>query len=100
MNQAKYDSLPPDLKKVIDNNSGAALSKQIGKIWDESRTAGARRPPTAATRSTCCRRPRLDKWAAATAPLYDEWTADIDKLGMPGKQMLQDARAMLVKHQK
>jgi hypothetical protein len=30
MNQAKYDSLPADLKKVIDANSGAALSKTMG----------------------------------------------------------------------
>ena len=36
MNQAKYDSLPPDLKKVIDANSGAALSKAIGAQWDAS----------------------------------------------------------------
>ena len=40
MNQAKYDSLPADLKKVIDNNSGAALSQNIGKIWDGSQAAG------------------------------------------------------------
>ena len=40
MNQAKYDSLPGDLKKVIDNNSGAAFSQQIGKIWDNSQAAG------------------------------------------------------------
>jgi hypothetical protein len=34
MNQAKYDSLPADLKKVIDANSGAAVSaQQIGRTW-------------------------------------------------------------------
>ena len=36
MNQAKYDSLPADLKQVIDANSGAALSKTMGKTWDAS----------------------------------------------------------------
>ena len=34
MNQAKYDSLPPDLKKVIDANSGVEASRWAGKIWD------------------------------------------------------------------
>ena len=34
MNQAKYDSLPADLKKVIDANSGVAASQMAGKIWD------------------------------------------------------------------
>ena len=33
MNKAKYDSLPADLKKVIDANSGQALSGQIGKAF-------------------------------------------------------------------
>ncbi len=100
MNQAKYDALPADLKKVIDNNSGAALSKQIGKIWDESRTAGRKTATDRGNTFTLLSAAETDKWAAAAAPLYDEWVADMDKLGHPGKQMLQDARAMLVKHQK
>ena len=41
MNQAKYDSLPPDLKKVIDANSGLAASKWAGQIWDAHHRAGA-----------------------------------------------------------
>ncbi|MDD2736889.1 MAG: hypothetical protein PHF56_23395 [Desulfuromonadaceae bacterium] len=34
MNQAKYNNLPPELKKVIDNNSGLATSKWAGKTVD------------------------------------------------------------------
>jgi TRAP-type C4-dicarboxylate transport system substrate-binding protein len=34
MNQAKYDSLPPELKKVIDNNSGLEASKWVSKLFD------------------------------------------------------------------
>lgn len=33
MNQAKYDSLSPELKKVIDNNSGQTLSGMAGKAF-------------------------------------------------------------------
>ena len=54
MNQAKYDSLPPDLKKVIDANSGLELSKQIGKIFDgttePAQEARARRRAASSTR--------------------------------------------------
>ena len=32
MNKAKYNSLAPDLKKVIDNNSGMATSAWLGKV--------------------------------------------------------------------
>jgi TRAP-type C4-dicarboxylate transport system substrate-binding protein len=31
MNKAKYDGLAPDLKKVIDANSGSATSGWLGK---------------------------------------------------------------------
>jgi TRAP-type C4-dicarboxylate transport system substrate-binding protein len=100
MNQARYDSLPADLKAVIDKNSGAALSQQIGKVWDESQTAGRK---TATDRgNTFYQIPsaELDNWIKASAPLYDEWVADMDKRGLPGKQMLQDARELLTKYKR
>ncbi len=39
MNKDKYESLPDDLKKVIDDNSGIVLSERIAKIFDESNDA-------------------------------------------------------------
>jgi TRAP-type C4-dicarboxylate transport system substrate-binding protein len=35
MNQDSYDRLPDDLKKVIDDNSGMALAKKVGKVFDK-----------------------------------------------------------------
>ncbi len=40
MNKAKYNSLPPDLKKVIDNNSGMATSGWLGKTQQAGDSAG------------------------------------------------------------
>ena len=100
MNQAKYDGLPADLKAVIDRNSGAALSAMAGKTWDESQAVG--RKPAVDRGNIFHRIPanELDAWIKASAPLYDEWVADMDKRGLPGKQMLQDARDLLVKYKK
>ena len=36
MNKDKYNSLPDDLKKVIDDNSGKVLSENIAEIFDRS----------------------------------------------------------------
>jgi len=100
MNQAKYDGLPADLKAVLDRNSGAALSAAAGKAWDESQAVG--RKPAADRGNTFHQIPanELDAWIKASAPLYEQWVADMDKRGLPGKQMLQDARDLLVKHKK
>ena len=42
----------------------------------------------------------LEGWVKASAGLYDEWVASMDKAGMNGKQMLQDARDLLAKYRK
>ena len=100
MNQAKYDSLPADLKKVIDDNSGAGLSQQIGKIWDGSQAAGRKAAQERGNTFTMIGAAELDNWVKASAPLYDEWVADMDKRGASGKALLSEARELLVKYKK
>jgi TRAP-type C4-dicarboxylate transport system substrate-binding protein len=100
MNQAKYDGLPADLKAIIDKHSGAGLSAMAGKTWEESKPPG--RKPAVDRGNTFYTVPasELQNWVKASAPLYDEWAADMDKRGLPGKQMLKDARDLLEKYKK
>jgi TRAP-type C4-dicarboxylate transport system substrate-binding protein len=100
MNQAKYDSLPADLKKVIDANSGPQLSQQIGKIWDNSQAAGRKLAQERGNTFYMIPNAELDNWVKASAPLYDDWIADMDKRSLPGKAMLAEARELLGKYKK
>jgi TRAP-type C4-dicarboxylate transport system substrate-binding protein len=100
MNQAKYDSLPADLKAVIDKHSGAAASQAIGKIWDNSQAAGRKAAQDRGNTFHVVPGAELDHWVKASAPLYDEFVADMDKRGQPGRQMLQDARDLLTRYRK
>jgi TRAP-type transport system periplasmic protein len=98
MNQAKYDSLPADLKAIIDRNSGAAYSQAIGKIWDESAVAGKKAATDKGNAISVIPAAEIDRWATAVNPLYDEWIADMNKRGLNGKQLLDDARALIAQH--
>ncbi len=100
MNQAKYDSLPADLKRVIDNHSGASLSRTIGRYWDEATAVGRKAAQDRGNSFIKINVAETDRWIQASAPLYDEWVADMDKRGLPGKQMLQDARDLIKKYSK
>jgi TRAP-type transport system periplasmic protein len=100
MNQAKYDSLPADLKRVIDANSGAALSRQIGKVWDESQAPGRKAAQDRGNTVFTLSPAETDNWIKASASVYDEWVADMDKRGYNGKALLQEARDLLAKHGK
>ncbi len=100
MNQARFDSLPADLKAVIERNSGAAFSQAIGKLWDNSQAAGRKAAQERGNTFYTIPAAELDNWVTASAPLYTDWIADMDKKGLNGKQMLQDAKDLLVKYKK
>jgi len=100
MNQAKYDSLPADLKRVIDNHSGAGLSRTIGRYWDEATAVGRKAAQDRGNQFIKISAAETDRWIQASATLHDEWVSDMDKKGLPGKQMLQDARDLIKKYSK
>jgi len=100
MNQAKYDGLPPDLKNVIDANSGAPLSKAIGAQWDAS--APPARKVAADRGNTFYVIPgsELENWQKATANLPDDWVKDVAAKGQDGKMLLQSAKDLIRKYEK
>ncbi len=96
MNKAKYEALPADLKKVIDANSGQALSGQIGKAFLQADQEGKKL--TARNTTNVIPAAELANWKKAGQPLADTWVADMTAKGQPGKQMLDEARALIAKH--
>ena len=96
MNKAKYDSLPPDLKRVIDNNSGLALSAMAGKAFHEADIEGKKL--VMGNTINVIPKAELEKWKKTGQPLYDAWVADMNKKGLNGKQMLDGARGLVAKH--
>ena len=100
MNPAKYDSLPADLKKVIDNNSGAALVKQTGKTWDESAAPGRKAAEDRKNTFYMIPASELANWRTASASLYDEWVAESTAKGNDGKALLAKAQGLIKKYEK
>ncbi len=96
MNKAKYESLPADLKKVIDNNSGQALSAFAGRAFLQADGEGKKL--TTRNTTNVIGKAELDKWKVLAQPLADAWVADMNSKGQNGKQMLDTARALIAKH--
>lgn len=99
MNQAKYNSLSPELKKVIDQNSGRDTSVWVGKSWDsfsaQARKVAADRHNTINVLSDA----EYKRWAKATESVDDEWVKEVGAKGANGKALLDDAKALLKKYQ-
>jgi len=96
MNKAKYDALPPDLKKVIDANSGQSLSGQIGKAFLQADGEGKKL--TAKNTTNVIPASELANWKKLGQPLEAAWVKDMDVKGKPGAEMLDTARKLIAQH--
>jgi TRAP-type C4-dicarboxylate transport system substrate-binding protein len=98
MNKAKYESLPPDLKKVLDANSGADFSAFMGKTQEAADAPARAQMVASGSQITVIPGAELDKWRKATDALDDQWVADVTAKGGDGKKLLQEARELIKKH--
>ena len=100
MNKAKYNSLPPDLKKIIDNNSGMATSAWLGKVQQGNdpvgRKSAADRGNTIFTVSAA----DAQEFRRKSRAIEVEWMEDMNKRGFDGKKLLDTARSLIEKHTK
>jgi TRAP-type C4-dicarboxylate transport system substrate-binding protein len=99
MNKAKYDSLPDDLKKVIDDNSGAALAAMAGKVLDDAEAEERQKAMDAGSTIVVIPEEGLAEWKEASQPVTDAWVKAMTDAGHDGQAMLDDAKAMLAKAQ-
>ena len=101
MNKAKYESLPADLKAVIDKNSGREFSAFLGKTQ-----AGQDVPSKQAfvdaknQKISVIPKAELENWKKATDSLDDAWVKEMTAKGMDGKAMLDGATALIKQYTK
>ena len=100
MNQKKYDSLPADLKKVIDKNSGRELSATLGKLQAGNDVPGKAKMVAGGHTITIIPKTELDNWKRASAGLSLEWISDMDKKGHNGSNLVHEAQGLIAKYTK
>jgi len=98
MNNATYNSLPDDLKMVIDNNSGFEFSAWAG-VTQEGYAAPSRETAREMGNNIVV----LDAeqtalWREAAQPVYDRWAADMDARGYDGRALIAEAEALIAKY--
>lgn len=98
MNQNKYNSLPNDLKKVIDQNSGREVSKWVGKIWDDGALISKKVAVDRKNTINVLSEAEFNRWVKATDSVDDAWVKEVDGKGGNGRALYNDAKALLKKY--
>ena len=98
MNKAKYDSLPDDLKAVIDANSGAEFSAMGGRIMEEADAPARKLAEDRGNNIVTLDEEQTAAWREAAQPVYAEWIAEMEKVGIDGQARIDQARALMEKY--
>jgi TRAP-type C4-dicarboxylate transport system substrate-binding protein len=96
MNPARYDALPADLKKVVDANSGLAMSAWAGeKVFDA--VVPAHRKLATDRGNVIVQLPaaEYERWVKASESVDDTWVKEVSAKGADGKRLLDEARALI-----
>ena len=98
MNKAKYDGLAPDLKKVIDANSGMAASAWLGKTQQGNDPNGRKSAVDRGNTIYQFTAAQREEFVKLSAQIDEEWVADMDKRGFKGAQLLSSAKSLIAKY--
>ena len=101
MNKAKYESLPADLKKVIDDNSGRNLAPFAIQVWDMIDADGLqvmRSKPK--NKFVTLSAEETEKYRKLVQPVFARFKAEIEKAGSDGAKVISDAQALVEKYAK
>lgn len=101
MNPARYDSLPAELKKVIDANSGLASSAWAGRnAFDAAAEPNRKLARERGNIIDSLSRDELARWIKASEKVDDTWVKEIGGKGADGRKLLDDARALIRQYEK
>ncbi len=92
MNLDKYNSLPDDLKAIIDANSGVETARKFGQAMDAGDVVGLKIATDLGNNIVTLDEAETARWQAAAQPTIDQWFADMEKRGVDGKALY--ARAL------
>jgi TRAP-type C4-dicarboxylate transport system substrate-binding protein len=98
MSQKSYDKLPPDMKKLIDDNSGLEYTKRIGKVWDDLTTPAKKTIADRGNTLYALSDQERGRWIVAVKPVYQIWIEEMNKRGLPGQKMFDDLLATTAKY--
>jgi len=100
MNKKRYESLPPELRRVIDKHSGLATSGWLGQTQQSNDAIGRKSATDRGNSVYTIPVADAQEFKRKAALVEVEWIADMDKRGFDGRQLRDTARALIEKHGK
>jgi TRAP-type transport system periplasmic protein len=99
MNKAKYDSMSPAQKKVIDDHCSTDWVLKVASPWADFEASGRDKIKAIPGQEVYTLTPdQLVQWRTAAEPLVNEWAEPARKAGYDPKELLDGLKASAAKY--
>ncbi len=98
MNKKRYDGLPSDIRKIIDDSTGMPLAKRLGRLWQDDEKPGRALAVKRGDPILGLDDAERARWKKITQKVVDAWVEKVTAKGLDGKAMVADARRLVAKY--
>ena len=90
MNPAKYQSLAPELRTLIDRTTGVSAAEAYGQSWDAAEKHGREQQIAKRVQILTLSDAELQKLKQIVTPQIDSAIAEVEKQGKPGRKFYEE----------
>lgn len=88
MNKDKWNSLPPDIQKIIEQVNEEWIEK-TGRSWDEIDKSGMEFTKRLGNQVIALSKKEDERWVKAVRPVFDDYVKAMKEKGLPGEEALK-----------
>lgn len=101
INLKKYNSLPEDIRKALDEELPKYWNAEAAKIWDRRDKEGKELAKTKKGHELITLSPEeRAKWTARAVSINEAWAAALEAKGLPGKKLVEEKLKAIGKYAK
>lgn len=100
MNLGTWSKLPPDVQRAFAANSGEARARAVGKVWTDSEEGGIALAKKAGNKHIQLTEAELALFKQKLEPVVQRWIDEVKSVGVDGKALVDQARALIAKYSK
>jgi TRAP-type C4-dicarboxylate transport system substrate-binding protein len=94
MNKKKWESLPPDIQKIIEQINKEWIQKQ-GQVWNDITDSGKAYVQKRGIKIYTLTAEENARWAKTAQPLFDAYVKKMKEKNLPGAEVMKFAREYL-----
>ena len=99
LNKDKWNSMPPDIQKIIDAMSPEYIDKYAA-MWDDIEKSGKAYLVKRGNKIISLSKEEETRWVAKAQPIFDDYVKKMKEKGLPGEEALKFAMDYLKPYRK